>query len=129
LNAEHILEQSIDPSDRYYAKRISLYSNSYYCCYCYRPFQSLHDLLSAEIVALDIISFYVWLFVVMPFILLVIIGPAIVIRIANKIVESDDEEEEQNSHSVRRLHMHEDELIIDEIEDPQEEGEGTTTEE
>jgi len=129
LNAEHILEQSIDPADRYYAKRISLYSNSYYCCYCYRPFQSLHDLLSAEIVALDIISFYVWLFVVMPFILLVIIGPAIVIRIANKIVESDDEEEEQNSHSVRRLHMHEDELIIDEIEDPQEEGEGATTEE
>jgi len=124
LNSDYILEQSIDPSDRQYAKRISLYSNSYYCPHCYRPFQNMHELLNIDEVALDIISYYVWHFVVRFFIIIVIVGPALVIRLTKYILASQEEEEEHNSHNVRRLHLHEDELIIDEIEEPNEENEG-----
>jgi len=128
LDSERIIEQSIDPVDRQYAKRLSLYSNSYYCCHCYRPFQSIHELLDAQEVALDIISFYVWFFVVMPFIIAVIIAPALTIRLTNYIIASQEEEQEHNTHNVRRLHLHEDELIIEEIEE-QNEGEEDTKDE
>jgi len=115
LESEHIIEQQIDPADRQYAKRISLYSNSYYCPQCFRPFQHMHQLLTLDEVGLDIISFYIWLFVVMPLIILLIIIPALLLRFKKYLLSMDDDDEEQFNHGVRRLHVHDDELVLEDI--------------
>jgi len=115
LEAEAVKELQIDPADRQYAKRISLYSNSYYCSKCYRPFQHMHELLTKSEVVLDIVSFYIWIIGGLPFIFLVIVGPASLIRFKRYLLESEDDEEEQHSHGVRRLHLHDDELVEEEV--------------
>jgi len=119
LNAPSILQQSIDPSDRAYLKRASLSSNSHYCCQCFRPFQHMHDLLSIDEIVVDIISFYVWIFIVMPFIILLLIVPATSIWIGNAIHAAQMDNQEGVTHGVRRFHLHEDEIIVDDLQEPE----------
>jgi len=115
LDSSTIKQQQIDPSDRQYVKRASLYSNCYFCCQCYRPFQHMHELLNIQEVILDFISFYIWLIAVMPFMTLLTIGPAVTIRIANWFANNAMENMESHYHGVRRFHLHEDELIVEDV--------------
>jgi len=115
LEAKCVLQQSMDPSDRFYVKRASLFSNCYYCPQCFRPFQHMHELLSIFEVILNIISFYVWLIIVMPFVLLLLAIPAVSIHISNAIRDAREEGQEAITHGVRRFHIHEDEVFVEDI--------------
>jgi len=75
----------------------------------------MHELLSIFEVILNIISFYVWLIIVMPFVLLLLAIPAVSIHISNAIRDAREEGQEAITHGVRRFHIHEDEVFVEDI--------------